>query len=177
MFLWWNKRNYPLSPNTLICSTAYELMFSDRQIWTNSADQDQTEGGAVWSGPHCLPFCLHLLYTFLYGKNKLFKFPYSYNMFRMSECFEFFTVNWLTKVSEVSGSSPGPSRAFLKESSKGFLLSSWNRPSSSQFLRNFVGVGVWSETRQEMRLVTRKHIFGVCNQDRHKPACTATEAR
>ena len=34
-------------------------------------------------------------------------------------------------------------RVFLT-CSNGFSASSWNRPLSSQFLRNLVGVGVWS---------------------------------
>ena len=41
-------------------------------------------------------------------------------------------------------SGPPLSDAFLKASSKGFLVKSWNNPISSQFLRNLVGVGVWS---------------------------------
>lgn len=41
-------------------------------------------------------------------------------------------------------SGPPVSDAFLKASSKGFLVKSWNNPISSQFFRNLVGVGVWS---------------------------------
>ena len=44
--------------------------FSDRQIWANSVDPDQTAP----QGPHCLPFQLHRLDTLLYGKATLFKF-------------------------------------------------------------------------------------------------------
>ena len=45
--------------------------FSDRQVWANSIDPDQT---APDQGLHCLPFCLHLLDASLYTKATLFKF-------------------------------------------------------------------------------------------------------
>ena len=45
--------------------------FSDRQVWANSADPDQT---APDQGLHCLPFPLHLLDSLLYGRATLFKF-------------------------------------------------------------------------------------------------------
>ena len=34
--------------------------FSDRQVWSNSADPDQTAPQQSDQGLHCLPFCLHL---------------------------------------------------------------------------------------------------------------------
>ena len=51
--------------------------FSDRQVWANSADRDQTAPlGAEQSDPgiHCLLFNLHLLETFLYCKTNLLEF-------------------------------------------------------------------------------------------------------
>ena len=39
--------------------------FLDRQVWANSADSDQT---APDQGLHCLPICLHLLDSLLYGR-------------------------------------------------------------------------------------------------------------
>ena len=45
--------------------------FSERQVWTNSADLVQT---APDQGLHCLPFRLQLLDALLYGKAILFKF-------------------------------------------------------------------------------------------------------
>ena len=46
---------------------------SDTQVWTNSADPDQTAPQSD-QGLHCLPFCLHLLDTLLNGKSILVKF-------------------------------------------------------------------------------------------------------
>ena len=43
---------------------------SDRQIWANSVDQDQTAD----QGLHCLPLGLHFLDTLFYSKATLFKF-------------------------------------------------------------------------------------------------------
>ena len=34
-----------------------------------------------------------------------------------------------------------------------------------------------TKSRNKMSLITRKPVFGVCNQGKHKPTCTATEAR
>ena len=45
--------------------------FLGRQIWTNSADPDQT---APDQGLHCLQFWLHLLGAILFGKAILLKF-------------------------------------------------------------------------------------------------------
>ena len=45
--------------------------FSDRQVWANSADPDQT---APDQGLRCLQFPLHLLDTLFDGKATLFKF-------------------------------------------------------------------------------------------------------
>ena len=45
-------------------------MFSDIQVWANSADPDQT---APDQGLQCLPFRLHLLDVLLYGKVALLK--------------------------------------------------------------------------------------------------------
>ena len=44
--------------------------FSDRQVWANSADPDQTADQRL----DCLPFRLHLLNTLLYGKAAMCKF-------------------------------------------------------------------------------------------------------
>ena len=46
--------------------------YSDRQVWANSVDADQKEQSD--RGLHCMPFCLHLLDTFLYGKITFSKF-------------------------------------------------------------------------------------------------------
>ena len=51
-------------------SNCNDPKYSDRLVWTNSVDPDQTEG----SGLHCLPFLLHLLDTLLYGKTTFFNF-------------------------------------------------------------------------------------------------------
>ena len=51
--------------------------FSDRQIWANSADPDQTAPrGEEQSdqGLHCLPFRLHRLDSLLFGRATEFKF-------------------------------------------------------------------------------------------------------
>ena len=53
--------------------------FSDRQVWANSVNPDQTALNQTLLeeesdlGPHCLPFCLHVLDAFLYGKTIQFK--------------------------------------------------------------------------------------------------------
>ena len=47
--------------------------FSDRYVWANSADPDQTEEQSD-QGLHCLPFRLHRLDSLLYGKATKFKF-------------------------------------------------------------------------------------------------------
>ena len=39
--------------------------FSDRQVWANSADPDQTAQEQSDQGLHCLQFPLHLLDAFL----------------------------------------------------------------------------------------------------------------
>ena len=44
--------------------------------------------------------------------------------------------------------------------SNGFSASSWNRPLSSQFLRNRVGVGVWSGGRQWTRYLISPTLPG-----------------
>ena len=44
--------------------------FSDRQVWANSADPDQTAD----QRPDGLPFRLHLLNALLYGKAAMSKF-------------------------------------------------------------------------------------------------------
>ena len=47
----------------------------DRQALANSADQDQTAPREQSDqGLHCLPFYLHLLDKFHFGKKSLFKF-------------------------------------------------------------------------------------------------------
>ena len=46
---------------------------SDRQVWANSVDADQTEEQSD-QGLHCLPLHLHLLDPVLYGKATLFEF-------------------------------------------------------------------------------------------------------
>ena len=49
--------------------------FSDRKVWANSADPDQTAPREQSDqGLHCLPFCLHLRDTFHKGKATLFNF-------------------------------------------------------------------------------------------------------
>ena len=54
--------------------------FSDRQVWANSLDPDQTapRGNGIEEqsdqGLHCLPFCLHLLEALFYTKATLFDF-------------------------------------------------------------------------------------------------------
>ena len=43
--------------------------FSDRQVWANSADLDQTAPrGESDQGLHCLPFRLHRLDSLRYGR-------------------------------------------------------------------------------------------------------------
>ena len=56
--------------------------FSDRKIWENSADPDQTEQSD--QGLHCLLFRMHLLDTLLYGQTTLFKFQRYYGQFLSS---------------------------------------------------------------------------------------------
>ena len=48
-----------------------DLKFSDREVWANSADPDQT---APRRGLHCLQFRLHLLGALLFGKDILLNF-------------------------------------------------------------------------------------------------------
>ena len=47
--------------------------FSDRYVWANSADPDQTEEQSD-QGLHCLPFRLHRLDSLLYSRATKFKF-------------------------------------------------------------------------------------------------------
>ena len=54
----------------------YDPEFSDRQVWANSADPDQSDQGL-----HCLPFRLHLLDILLRDKPILFKFWDDYSKF------------------------------------------------------------------------------------------------
>ena len=46
--------------------------FSDRPVWTNSADSDKPATEVLKEqsdqGLHCLPFCLHALNAFFYGR-------------------------------------------------------------------------------------------------------------
>ena len=44
--------------------------FSDRQVWANTADPDQTPDQRL----HCLSFCSELLDTLFYGTTTLFEF-------------------------------------------------------------------------------------------------------
>ena len=46
--------------------------FSDRQVWENSVDPDQT--AHTDQGLHCFPFRLHTLDALLYDKATWFKF-------------------------------------------------------------------------------------------------------
>ena len=52
------------------------FLFSDRQVWANSVDLDQTAPKEEQSdqGLHCLPFRLHVLGTLFYNKTTLFIF-------------------------------------------------------------------------------------------------------
>ena len=52
--------------------------FSDKQVWANSVDPDQT---ASDQGLHCLPFRLHGLDTLLYGRATLFELKRDYSKF------------------------------------------------------------------------------------------------
>ena len=66
-----------------ICPKTYnhygnDPKFSDRQVWLNSADPDQT---ALDQGLHSLPFRLHNLDALLYGIATLFKFSSDYSTF------------------------------------------------------------------------------------------------
>ena len=54
------------------------LSFSDRQVWANIADPDQT---APDQGLHCLQFPLHLLDALLKGKAILLNFKGDYSKF------------------------------------------------------------------------------------------------
>ena len=45
--------------------------FSDRHVWANNVDQDQTANN---KSLHCTLFCLHLLGALHYSKATLFKF-------------------------------------------------------------------------------------------------------
>ena len=44
-----------------ICTYRNDPKFSDRQVWANSVDQDQTAPEQSDQGLYCLPFCLHLV--------------------------------------------------------------------------------------------------------------------
>ena len=46
------------------CTYCNDPKFSDRQIWANSADSDQTADQSI----HCVPFRLHCLDSLLYGR-------------------------------------------------------------------------------------------------------------
>ena len=61
------------------CCMLIHPKFSDRQVWANSVDPNQ-----------CLPFCLHLLDTWLYNKTTVIKIYNNYNTFWVSEFFRFF---------------------------------------------------------------------------------------
>ena len=50
--------------------TTVMILFSDRQVWANSADPDQTADQRLDG----LPFRLHLLNALLYGKAAMSKF-------------------------------------------------------------------------------------------------------
>ena len=50
------------------------IKFSDRQVWANNVDPDQTAQEQSDQGLHCLPLGLHHLAALLYGKATLFKF-------------------------------------------------------------------------------------------------------
>ena len=50
--------------------TTVLILFSDRQVWANRADPDQTADQRL----DCLPFRLHLLNALLYGKAAMSKF-------------------------------------------------------------------------------------------------------
>ena len=58
--------------------------FSDRQVWANCADPDQT----AEQGLHCLPFHLHLFDAFHYNKNTS-NFSMSTAIFWVSKFFGF----------------------------------------------------------------------------------------
>ena len=64
--------------------------FSDRQVWANSADPDQT---APDQGLHCLQFPLHLLDSLLCGRATLLKFSSDYNNSLGVRIFRKFTVH------------------------------------------------------------------------------------
>ena len=50
-----------------------DLKFSDRQVWTNNVDPDQTAPRKQYNqGLNCLPFRLHLLDALFYDKATLF---------------------------------------------------------------------------------------------------------
>ena len=53
--------------------------FSDRQVWANSVDPDQTDSSD--QGLHCLLFRLHLLDALRYGEATLFEFLGDYGIF------------------------------------------------------------------------------------------------
>ena len=58
----------PFNENEQNCNYRNDPEFSDRQVWANSVEPDQT---ALF---HCLLFRLHLLDLLLNGKAMLFKF-------------------------------------------------------------------------------------------------------
>ena len=67
-------------------------MFSDRQVWTNSADPDQTAPLQSDQGLHCLQFGLHLLDALLYNKASSFNFRVTTANFSGVQIFRSFTV-------------------------------------------------------------------------------------
>ena len=73
------------------CCYSNDPKFSDRQVRANSVDPDQTalEEQSDQS-LHSLPFCLHLLDTFSYGKATLFKCKGDYSKYFVCLHFEQF---------------------------------------------------------------------------------------
>ena len=72
------------------------LKFSDRQVWVNSVDPDQTvpRGEELFDlGLHCLPFRVHLLDSLNYDGAIFFKFNDNYGKFLSVWIFRNFTVN------------------------------------------------------------------------------------
>ena len=53
-----------IEPSSGNCTYRNDPKFSDRQVWVNSADSDQTADQSI----HCLPFRLHRLDSLLYGR-------------------------------------------------------------------------------------------------------------
>ena len=71
---------------------------------------------------------------------------------------------WLLEVEELKWTFVHPFYGGQSEISESCLLS----PIMQQVLK---------EVLKKVNLVTRKPVFGVCDQGRLKPACAATEAR